>query len=217
MNYFKYTILFLLIILNTGCSKDDNVDDFPEFELSTPDEFSDEDYKVYSSFLEQYNTPNVVVSQESSEENFASAFTETTEDDFWVKKNLESRYPDFEASLFTKLIEVNLKTKFFDDKFSVNNKMITLITEPELTYISELSKTNTYENLEGFWDYFYKIHPQSQGYVSLSLISYSENKDQAVFEIWNACGGLCGDGGFVYCRKENGVWTFIDAFLLVAA
>ena len=213
MNYYKYLLFFALAILSSSCATDDNAT-FPEFKLQTPDTFPDEDYELYSLFLEQYNTKTPVVFQKTIYE--ATFFSEPdAELDF--EAELGNRFGDYESGLRQELTTVNQKAKFFDTKFTLENKEIYLITAAELDYINESSINTSNQQFDSFWNLYYQVHPDSQGYVSLSQIAYNESQDQALFSFWNNCGGLCGDCGFVYFRKESGIWTLVDVFIVVTA
>ena len=214
MKYFLLLSLSLFLMLTSSCSTDDEQDNYPEFELQTPDEFADEDYEIYNLFIEQYNKPKIVILQESLFNSSINEMVNYTAEDFGLKSHWKSIYPDFDSALLIRLEEVNRESKFFGPKFNEAEKSIILITEEELNYISEMTpKGNEY--FDSFWNFYYDKYPDSQGYLSLSLISYNSLKDQAVIEFANSCGGLCGDYGLAYLRKVNGVWQLADVRILV--
>jgi len=58
----------------------------------------------------------------------------------------------------------------------------------------------------GGWEYFYKVHPDSGGYIELSPVGFNAAKTVAVVYTGHACGNLCGGGGFQVLEKMDGEW-----------
>jgi hypothetical protein len=45
-------------------------------------------------------------------------------------------------------------------------------------------------------------------YIGFSRVAFNGSHTEALFEVGDSCGGLCGHGGARHARKENGKWTF---------
>jgi hypothetical protein len=45
-------------------------------------------------------------------------------------------------------------------------------------------------------------------YVDFSRVSFNNAHTEALFAVSDSCGGLCGGGGALLARRENGSWTF---------
>jgi len=59
---------------------------------------------------------------------------------------------------------------------------------------------------KGGWENFYKVHPDSGGYIDLSPVGFDAAKTVAVVYMGHLCGGLCGGGKFHVLEKKDGVW-----------
>ena len=59
---------------------------------------------------------------------------------------------------------------------------------------------------KGSWRDFYRVHPNSLGYVSFSIPVFTDDGQKALLFISQACGNLCGASWLVYLSMENGAW-----------
>ena len=209
-SYLNKLLTICILMLSLSCTKDDDTNNLPKFDLETPDLFADEDYEIYNLYLETFNTQKRIIKQKTRVD-LAEYYRDTTEMAPYYREHFSQDYPE----LIVQIAESD-DSLFFDQKFTVAEKEIYLITQNEIDYISKdaLAKADP-DNYNFFWDYFYEVHPNSQGYLWLSSIAYNDEKNEALFEYGNACGGLCGEGGFAYFKKENGLWKLIDYMVLV--
>src|SRR5215471_7451181 len=76
-----------------------------------------------------------------------------------------------------------------------------LDTPYELATSSDLKSA-----FQGGWENFYKVHPDSGGYIALSPVGFDGAKTVAVVYMGHMCGGLCGGGKFHVLEKKDGVW-----------
>jgi hypothetical protein len=60
--------------------------------------------------------------------------------------------------------------------------------------------------LDKAWQEFYKKYPDSPGFIMLSRVGFDSEMKQAMVYIGHACGGLCGEGRYVFLTKEEGNW-----------
>jgi metallo-beta-lactamase class B len=61
-------------------------------------------------------------------------------------------------------------------------------------------------SLNNFWRAFRSRYPNASGYVRLSQISYSPDRNRALVYIEEACNSLCGSGDFVLLRRTPAGW-----------
>ena len=87
--------------------------------------------------------------------------------------------------------------KFGKRKFFISEKYLE----------KQQAKYNRYEKKKSGWRKFYEKFPDSYGYIKLSVIIYSEDKDYAICCIENICGELCGEGLIVILVKINNEWN----------
>ena len=64
-----------------------------------------------------------------------------------------------------------------------------------------------FQKPEDSWEAFYQLYPHSGGYLMLSPVGFTPEKDVAVVEVGHRCGLLCGGGAFFVLQKSEGVWT----------
>ena len=50
--------------------------------------------------------------------------------------------------------------------------------------------------------------PGTYHLIGFSRVAFNRDHTQALFGISDSCGGLCGDGGARFARRESGMWTF---------
>ncbi|MFK8046531.1 MAG: hypothetical protein AB8B72_13625 [Crocinitomicaceae bacterium] len=58
------------------------------------------------------------------------------------------------------------------------------------------------------WERFNNDFGNSSGLLSFSRIAFNDGDTQAVFEISQSCGSLCGQGLIVFLEKEDGNWVY---------
>jgi hypothetical protein len=59
---------------------------------------------------------------------------------------------------------------------------------------------------EGGWESFYKRHPDSGGYITMSAVGLNKGKTRAIVYTGSSCGGLCGSWRFHLLEKIDGNW-----------
>ncbi|HKS82229.1 MAG TPA: hypothetical protein VJR23_12060 [Candidatus Acidoferrales bacterium] len=52
--------------------------------------------------------------------------------------------------------------------------------------------------------------PNNLGYFVVSHVGLNFKKNEALPFVEHFCGGLCGGGGYILVRKENGLWHVVD-------
>jgi hypothetical protein len=62
----------------------------------------------------------------------------------------------------------------------------------------------------GEWTAFSEEFPKSSGFWRLSPVGYNTQGTEALVYLERNCGGLCGAGGLVVLKKENGRWVVKD-------
>jgi len=67
------------------------------------------------------------------------------------------------------------------------------------------------------WSAFYKEHPDSGGFITLSPVGFNKTKNLAVVHAGSSCGGLCGSWTFHLLEKIEGKWKESGGVTCVAA
>lgn len=62
----------------------------------------------------------------------------------------------------------------------------------------------------GDWPAFSEQYPKSFGFWRLSPVGYNTRETEALVYLEHNCGGLCGEGGLVVLKKEDGRWVVKD-------
>jgi len=57
-----------------------------------------------------------------------------------------------------------------------------------------------------FWARYHEKFPQPSRLITFSNVGFNNQHDQALVYMTQACGGLCGGGGYVLLKKVNGKW-----------
>ena len=65
--------------------------------------------------------------------------------------------------------------------------------------------------LNSFPDGYPTDEPGTYRLIVFSRVAFNATHTQALFAVSNSCGGLCGGGGAVLRRRENGAWVFKPA------
>jgi len=63
-----------------------------------------------------------------------------------------------------------------------------------------------FRQLPGGWDSFYKLYPDSGGYLIMSPVEFNRDKTQAIVYTGSSCGGVCGRWSFHLLEKVQGKW-----------
>jgi hypothetical protein len=56
------------------------------------------------------------------------------------------------------------------------------------------------------WRPFYRLYPDSGGYMEVSAVGFDEGKTRAMVYVAHHCGGLCGGGSHHFLEKRDGRW-----------
>lgn len=56
------------------------------------------------------------------------------------------------------------------------------------------------------WSKYYKEHPESGGFITLSAVGFNKAKNLAIVHAGSSCGGLCGSWRFHLLEKIEGKW-----------
>ena len=60
------------------------------------------------------------------------------------------------------------------------------------------------------WKAFYKLYPDSDGFIDLSAIGFNADKSVAVVSLGRWCGSTCGEGEYYVLQKKNGKWIQLE-------
>lgn len=92
-------------------------------------------------------------------------------------------------------VKLNEKTWLLQQKFGLGIPY-------ELLSAEELKS----DLAEGGWEGFYKLHPDSGGWVELSAVGFNADETVAVAYAGHNCGMLCGGGSFHVLQKKGDKW-----------
>jgi hypothetical protein len=62
----------------------------------------------------------------------------------------------------------------------------------------------------GGWEEFYRLYPNSGGYIEFSAVGFNKDRTVAVVYMGHGCGGLCGGGEFHVLEKKEGEWIPLE-------
>jgi hypothetical protein len=201
MKTIKYLIFSLLILaLFPGCNKDDNGNS-PEFKLRVSNNLDDLDYSLYSLVLEQLftNTNNLVVNQEIRAGGPINNHS--------FMQSMKEQYSELDTMVFYDPVLAIDSVYYFENKFSVPSKKVSLISAEEIQYIFSNTEINA------GWEEFYRRYPNSPGTISFSRIGYNTDKTQAVVDMGNMYASLRGEGFLVFLKLENNKWKIVITML----
>ncbi len=199
----KLSIVLLVIgLMNAGCSESSKEDEevTPTFELETSDQIEDLDYEIYSLVIDdQFSSEKVVISQ------WSTSFIDASSDsNFYVYLN--ETVATFDTSLVTSVYAINEEPVLFDIKFISDDKELIVMPREQYEYLYEGIDS---QNVNGFWEVFYKTFDSSNGIVTFSKISFNETSTKALFTIDRSYASLGAEASIIYLEKINGVWSIV--------
>jgi len=169
--------------------------------MATAEELETEQYKVYSTVLEQSYLPRstklLVIENETSADWL---FENHPTCDYNLLKLAEGllsfvsleTVKDFRARIGNPPEHSPLKSQF---TLSIKYKLVT--TKDLRKYFRESGNG---------WDAFYRDYPSSSGIIILSTIGFNETLSEALIYVQHSCGSLCASGQYICLRKEEGEW-----------
>lgn len=80
----------------------------------------------------------------------------------------------------------------------------------------ELRRLLPGSNPDQWWAEFYRRFPASPGSVRLSRVGFSPDGNHALVYMHHGCGGLCGSGGFLVLRKQDGLWRIQQRIIRIS-
>lgn len=196
MKTIKYLLLSVFILaLLQGCSKDDQGN--REFPLKASDNLDYLDYQLYSLVLGEMftNSENLVVNQEV---HSGSAVTNHS-----FLQNLKEQYPGLDTTVFYDPGFIRDSTYYFENKFNVPSKKVSLVSAEEIRHIFSNTDVNR------GWEEFYRRYPNSSGTISFSRIAYNTGKTQAMVDMGNMYASLGGEGFMIFLTLENNGWKIL--------
>ena len=194
MNKKPYFILFVLIFsfFNPDISLGFEKDDIAIYEL-----FLKHFFKINEVRYEFPNYRQILI----SEKTYLDDSIKNPEDE--TKKYLRVFFPAISEQMLQDLIEINRKPKQF-----IQTYFKTIVPE----VITEKCKKEIFkgEILEDSWGRFYDKFGRFKGILSLSRISYENNR--ALMTYGFTCGSKCGGGGIVLMEKASNTWRVMLVF-----
>ena len=190
--------ILLVILIFTNCNKSN---DFPEkeFPLETASEIDNEEYKVYSTFFNDWNSHKIIIKQATS-----NSISIHQGNSFY--EYLKDQISEVDTTTITDFIEKNETIYYLDNLFSVSPKKVTLVSENEITDIF-----NT-QDLNAGWKNLKLRYPDSNGFVQVTRVGLNSEKNQAVFEIGHFYASLGAEGRIIFLKKINSKWQVVQTF-----
>jgi hypothetical protein len=62
------------------------------------------------------------------------------------------------------------------------------------------------------WGPFYAKYPEAAGVIFLSRAGFNGGRTEALVEVGRGCGLGCGEGAFVFLRKDGGSWKVSESY-----
>ena len=185
----QYIVLFMVIILVTGCIQQ---------EIPTDDSEAEE-YAVYSALIdERFDEILIVIKDYTAYDRIAGEDLSGRLQ--WVYETM----PAAQQETFDDFLAKNGQSYPLKNLFNIGSK-VTLVSEEKVRGIFQG---------EFDWLEFYVRYPFSQGIMTLSRVGFNAEMDQALVYIGNQSGGLSGAGYYVLLTKEEGAWTIQDNIIV---
>jgi hypothetical protein len=177
--------------------------------------FETDDFIIYKLFVHhfpkindvRYGFPNfeeVLISENTGIDH--SLLKSDEGDQNYVQNYLEVFIPIIiKKGMLEKLRLVNEKTKRFKNEDAKRIKADVIKDEKEKDIFSK-------GPLEDRWSNFKKEYGKYKGILTLSRISYTDNKNMALMNYSFICGSRCGGGGLVLLQKEDNRWDIMLIF-----
>jgi hypothetical protein len=151
-----------------------------------------EAYAVYDAILQAYATP--------AQRNNPVIRSETDNYKMCLEPDKESMA--IIGSAISEYVKLNEKPhrllRAFDNRIQLN-----LLTAGELKSVFEQGAKG---DVMGGWNNFYRLYPNSGGYITLSAVGFNEDKTVAVVYMGHHCGIMCAEGNFHVLEKKDGKW-----------
>lgn len=163
------------------------------FVFKQTNESIDEEYNIYSVLINsRYISDGIklIVIEEKTTESTSPGKDELNEN--YVKQNM----PELQQETINDFKKENQQSYLLKRQFDLPVSYI-LISQKEMK--------NIFENGKG-WDDFYKKYPDSQGTMTLSMVGFNADKNQALVYVGNQGHWLAGAGYYILLVKENNVW-----------
>jgi hypothetical protein len=186
------SILFLILSQSALFAQTDKL---PKYEDATA-------YEVYSAILTypeatQLSKSNKLVIRRETLRNFGAFLDNDEPSKICLRPDDESAKTI--GTALDDFVKVN-KTKWqLQEKFRLE---IPYKLVDSATIISIINPFTEKED----WKEFYKLYPDSNGFVDLSAVGFNADKTVAVVSKGRWCGGLCGEGEYYVLQKKEGKW-----------
>ena len=198
-SYLIYLLLTTLFL--ASCDKEEEI--LQEFSLENPDQFSNEDYKVYSAALSNYNTSELIVKQQTSNLTISA---ETYQFVFQTENS-----DSLDMNLYQNFVKANSGKSLLDQQIVVSDKIVKLISNNEYGFYFESHDTHT------AWNLFTEDYPNTTGYyLEVNKTAYNDDKTKALVghqDYWftesygeNETHKI---GWITYLQKIEGQWRII--------
>lgn len=176
----------VLSLLFISCDKDEPIQSLLE-----------DDYEVYSQFIEEYVQGDVILNIESY---------------YWLGRfTLQENYLDFvldnypvmDPDLVGDLTVVDQDSILYENQFKLNNKQVELVTSDEMSAIF-----NSGLDYSESWELFLNTYGEDAYRLSLTRVAFNEDRTKAMF--CASKGHWAYYGYIVYCEKVNDEWVLTE-------
>lgn len=178
--YRFYLSLFVITLLTFGCDE----------EVAEPSQL-DQEYEIYSMYLDSLNSNSLVVRQES----YGGYLGFSLEEDH-IFRFIEGNNVTF-GGILERLPLINQDSIRYENKFSVSSGNVILATSQEL-------RKNFSGSYQEAWNSFFEKYGEDAVSISLSRISFNETQDKAVFAA--SVGRWAYSGYYIYLEYDGKNW-----------
>ncbi len=181
------------VYLSVGESENKTIFCPAEVLNQTSDE--NEDYAVYSAILadHKYETKVMVVNDYTAHGLIADA------------TNLNQEIPNLNEETISGFQTANKEDKKLENNFTTNGRII---------FLSEKEESKIFRKNQDGWARFYKKYPKARGIVTFSRVGFNQERTQALVSVSYSCGGLCGQGNFIFLQMKEGKWAVERSVML---
>lgn len=184
---FLLAVVFILVACDNSTTKSSNVT-------------NENCYDIYSIILKD----NFADYSKIALGNFTNYSDIFFDNEIFPFNDLTHALTNLQLETYNSFVEQNKTSDSLQNKFNLD-KEILLIGK---SVIDDMFKKTD------FWDEYYTLYPNTQGFLTFSRIGYNNDSTQALVYYGNRQGDTTGAGFYVIFIKSDGKWT-LDQKMMV--
>lgn len=156
-------------------------------------EVAPEEYAVYSTLIgEQYLRDKIKLV-------VIAGTTAGVDSALVLPDNLLEHLAPLSRATYDDYLGKNNRPYKLGNSFSVRVKYV-------IVDFGDVEKLFERTNVDDGWKEFYRLYPDSRGYVAFSRVGFDREMDEALVSMSLMCNSLCGEGRMFLMKKRDGRW-----------